>query len=220
MDVKDKIVDPNEENIALAAQLIRSGGCVVCPSDTNMGLAVDPWNEEAVLRPFAIKHRPADSPLTLFIDDPRDWVKYASVDAWEADAINAIASSFWPGPLKIVMPKRSAVVPDYLTCGKSTVAISCVSNGTTNRLVRAVGHPIAMTSANLHGQAKSQLIDVALAAEQIGDKVDLILRGEAQGTTCSTTIVSVDNHACKIVRHGDITEAQIHAALEKKSLDE
>jgi L-threonylcarbamoyladenylate synthase len=60
---KAPILESTEANLALAAQCIRDGGVVVAPSDTNMALTLDPWNEAAIERAFRIKNRPPTSAL-------------------------------------------------------------------------------------------------------------------------------------------------------------
>lgn len=70
-----------------------------------------------------------------------------------------------------------------------------------------------MTSANLSGQADGILVDLDLAVEQIGDVVDMVLTGEANNTTKSSTIISLAGRP-QILRHGDITQAQMNDVME------
>ncbi|KAF0109737.1 MAG: Sua5/YciO/YrdC/YwlC family protein [Rhodospirillaceae bacterium] len=73
------ILPPTEENLVLAARCIRSGGVIIAPSDTNLALTIDPWNNQAIDRAFRIKRRPATSALTIFVFNPHDWRDYATV---------------------------------------------------------------------------------------------------------------------------------------------
>jgi L-threonylcarbamoyladenylate synthase len=74
-----------------------------------------------------------------------------------------------------------------------------------------------MTSANLSGQADGVLVDMALALAQVGDAVDYILAGAPDGTTKSSTILDLSNPSqaggARILRHGDITAADLGAIL-------
>lgn len=205
MNNAKEIWDPSPANIDRAAAIIRDGGLVVCPSDTNLAITIDPWNERAVQRVFEVKRRPATSPLTLFIGNPEDWRIYGEHD--EPERVDALIRKFWPGPLNIVV-RTSEKAPRPALMGGSTISIGCLSNPVPQNLIKALGHPVAMTSANLSGQANNVLVDVKLARSQIGADVDAILDGGAMDTTLSSTIVSlVDDF--KVLRQGDLVVERI-----------
>ena len=203
-------LDPTDEGVATAANCILDGGVVVAPSDTNLALTLDPWDEAAIERAFRIKNREPTDPLTLFIRDPDDWREWATTD--RGVAVDALVEAFWPGPLNIVLPKTDAV-PDRVVAGGETVALGCLGNPTWRRLAAAVDQPLCMTSANLTGEADDQLVDLDLAVEQVGDRVDYVLTGEAQGTTQSSTIVDLTGAEPTIIRHGDIAADDLTAAV-------
>ena len=203
-------LDPTDEGVATAANCILDGGVVVAPSDTNLALTLDPWDEAAIERAFRIKNREPTDPLTLFIRDPADWREWARTD--RGAAVDALIEAFWPGPLNIVLPKTDAV-PDRVVAGGETVALGCLGNPTWRRLAAAVDQPLCMTSANLTGQADDQLVDLDLAVEQVGDRVDYVLTGEAQGTTQSSTIIDLTGAEPTIIRHGDIAADDLTAAV-------
>src|SRR5438045_2809277 len=52
-----------------AARIIRTGGLVAVPTDTLYGLAVDPFNDAAVARLFAVKGRATTRALPLIAAD-------------------------------------------------------------------------------------------------------------------------------------------------------
>ena len=203
-------LEPTAAGIATAADCILDGGVVVAPSDTNLALTLDPWDEAAIERAFRIKNREPTDPLTLFIRDPDDWREWARTD--RGVAVDALVEAFWPGPLNIVLPKTDAV-PDRVVAGGETVALGCLGNPTWRRLAAAVDQPLCMTSANLTGEADDQLVDLDLAVEQVGDRVDYVLTGEAQGTTQSSTIVDLASAEPTIIRHGDIAADDLTAAV-------
>ena len=204
-------LEPTPAGIETAADCILDGGVIVAPSDTNLALTLDPWDEAAIERAFRIKNREPTDPLTLFIREPADWRQWATAD--QPDVIDKLVDALWPGPLNIVLPKTDGV-PDRVVAGGETVALGCLSNPTWRALAAAVDQPLCMTSANLTGQADGQLVDLDLAVEQIGDRVDYVLEGEAQGTTQSSTIVDLTGLEPTILRHGDITAADLDAAVD------
>jgi len=204
-----KVLEPVKENFQLVAKCIKEGGVIISPSDTNIALTLNPWNEVAIERAFAIKNRPATSPLTLFILNPNDWKKYGDVE--DEAMVQALVNAFWPGPLNIIVKKKDTV-SDRMLCGGDTVSISCLSNPVWRGMMQELDMPVSMTSANLSGQADGVLVDMDLALEQVGDKVDYILKGEAQGTTKSSTIISLLGKPC-ITRLGDISAEDIKKVI-------
>lgn len=206
MGSMNKMLEPGEESYRTAAECISGGGIVVTPSDTNLALTLNPWNDEAIDRAFAIKNRPATSALTMFFLEPDEWKTYA--DAADPGLVQALVDAFWPGPLNIILPKKS-VVSHKMVCGGATVALGCLINPVWRGMMKYMDTPVAMTSANLSGQADGVLVDMNLAMSQVGDKVDYILRGEAQGTSKSSTIVDLTGEP-RITRYGDITPAQLN----------
>ena len=204
-------LEPTPKGIDTAADCVLNGGVIVAPSDTNLALTLDPWDEAAIERAFRIKNREPTDPLTLFIRNPSHWREWATTD--QPGIVDALVDAFWPGPLNIVLPKTDAV-PDRVVAGGETVALGCLGNPTWRDLSAAVDQPLCMTSANLTGEADGQLVDLDLAIEQVGDRVDYILEGESQGTTQSSTIVDLAASSPQILRHGDITAAEITAAVD------
>lgn len=205
------ILDPTADGIETAAECIRDGGVVVAPSDTNLALTLDPWDESAIERAFAIKNREPTDPLTMFVRDPDDWDRWGTLD--QTAHVETLVESFWPGPLNIIVEKRSTV-PDRVVAGGETVALGCLENPVWRDLSAAVGKPLCMTSANLTGQADGRLVDLDLAVEQVGDRVDYLLRGGAQGTTQSSTIVDLTGAEPSVPRVGDITVAELNEVVD------
>lgn len=204
--INDKVLKPTEVNLELAAKCVKDGGVIVLPSDCNLGLTVNPWKEDAIDRAFAIKKRPATSPLTLFFPDPEDWGKYGETD--KPKIVNALVKEFWPGPLNIILKKKSNV-PNKMLCYGETVSLCCAANPVWREFMKHMDIPVAMTSANLSGQANGILVNLDLAIEQVGDQVDYLVEGGSQGTTKSSTIIDLSSTP-KVVRHGDITIEQLN----------
>ncbi|MFB6139152.1 MAG: L-threonylcarbamoyladenylate synthase [Halosimplex sp.] len=204
------VLEPTESNVDRAAEAIHEGSVVVAPSDTNLALTLDPWNPEAVRRAYEIKDRPAHKPLTLFVRDPDDWRLYGTHG--DPDFVDALAETFWPGPLNLVLPSTDRVDDGRLQ-REGTVAIGCLANSTWRALADRVDGPLAMTSANRSGTVDDdRLVDVALAREHVGEGVDLILDGGARGTTRASTILDLTGDP-EILRRGDVTADDLRDVL-------
>src|SRR5688572_14155286 len=138
-----RIVPAGPEAAEEAAEIIRSGGLVVIPTETVYGLAADALNPDAVALIFKAKGRPADNPLIVHVDDSRS---VETIALATATGFEVLAGAFWPGPLTLVLPKRP-LVPDITTGGLDTVAVRVPADATVRRMIELAG-PIAAPSAN------------------------------------------------------------------------
>lgn len=57
----------NDNQIEIAAQIIRNGGLVAFPTETVYGLGANALNPIAVAKIFALKERPTFDPLIIHI---------------------------------------------------------------------------------------------------------------------------------------------------------
>ena len=196
----------NENQIEIAAQIIRSGGLVAFPTETVYGLGANALNPIAVAKIFELKERPSFDPLIVHI---------ASVDDLSTLTQNVdqnvirLAETFWPGPLTIVLPK-SKIVPDIVTSGLNTVGIRMPDNDIALKLIRAANCPIAAPSANKFGNLSP------VSAEHVRKQlpnVESILDGGNTSVGIESTIVSIDGNVCTLLRPGVITISDIENAL-------
>jgi len=94
-------------------ECIRSGGIVLFPADTVYGLAVDPGNEEAIERMYALKGRPREKKSALM---------YFLVDA-VPDLPDAVRK-LMPGPITVILADgRGIRVPDQPRLAGVTIPV-------------------------------------------------------------------------------------------------
>jgi len=132
------------DDIHKAAQLLRSGELVVFPTETVYGLGANALDPAAVRKIYALKGRPATSPLIVHVSSIEQARELAS--EWPEDA-ERLAREFWPGPLTIVIAKKP-LVPDEVTAGLPTVGLRVPRHPVALVLLREAGVPIAAPSAN------------------------------------------------------------------------
>ena len=130
--------------IGEAAALIRSGEVVAFATETVYGLGANALDEAAVSRIFAIKGRPSTSPLIVHVSSVE--MARSLTTEW-SDLAARLAAKYWPGPLTMVLPKKSHV-PDLVTAGLVTVGIRMPAHPQALELIHAAGVPIAAPSAN------------------------------------------------------------------------
>lgn len=190
--------------IEKASAYIVSGELVVIPTETVYGLAGSALYSTAAEKIYAAKGRPSDNPLIVHVANPTDAEKYA----YPTPLFYTLAECFMPGPLTIILPKRS-VIPDTVSGGLDTVAIRCPSHPIAHRLIEVSGHPIAAPSANRSG--KPSCTTAAHVYEDLAGKIPLILDGGICDIGVESTVISVEDDRCTILRPGAITREMLSA---------
>ncbi len=205
------IVSADAEHIARAVDLLRAGELVGMPTETVYGLAADALNIAAVTRIFAAKGRPADHPLIVHLPDADHMSRWAG--AIPKDAL-ALARAFWPGPLTLIL-KREDGVPDAVTGGQDTVGLRVPDHPVALALLRAFDSGIAAPSANRFGRISPTT--AAHVAEELGDRVGLILDGGACEVGIESTILDLSRDAPMILRPGAISADDIARVIGRRA---
>jgi len=198
--------------IALAAQRLRNGGLVAFPTETVYGLGANARDADAVRRIFAAKGRPENHPVIVHVEG------LAGAEAWAAhmpDGARALARAFWPGPLTLIVP-RAPHVPDAVTGGQDSVGLRAPAHPVARALLAAFGDAIAAPSANRFGHVSPTT--ARHVAEDLGDKVELILDGGACDVGIESTIVAFTSDAPMLLRPGGIAQDAIAAVLGRMPL--
>ena len=209
------IVTANEETIAQAARILRSGGLVAFPTETVYGLGADATNGQAVARIFEAKGRPRFNPLIAHVADlaaARDLADFG-------DEALALAEKFWPGPLTLVLPLQPGArfpISELVTAGLDTLALRVPAHPIARRLLAAAGVPIAAPSANISGRVSPT--SARHVEEDLGPAVDMILDGGPAQTGLESTIV-VLSPVPTLLRPGGLPREQIEALLGFKLQD-
>jgi L-threonylcarbamoyladenylate synthase len=185
--------------ITTAAAILRRGGLVAFPTETVYGLGADATNGEAVAGIFAAKGRPRFNPLIVHVRD----LAQAETLAEFTDNARALAAAFWPGALTLVLPRRKdSPLTLLVSAGLDTVALRVPSHPLAIRLIAETGRPLAAPSANASGRISSTT--AAHVAEELGDKVDLILDGGAAPLGIESTVIGYENGRPALLRPGAV----------------
>lgn len=190
-----------------ARGVLAAGGVVVMPTDSvyGIGCAATPGNPGHA-RVFEIKRRDRSLTLPLLVADPSELAALArDLPAWGT----RLASALWPGALTVVVRASARVPADYLR-PDGTVALRVPDSGLVRALARLVGGPLAVTSANVHGEpaaASAAELDARLVAG-----ADLTLDGGPAGIGVASTIVDATGDAPRILRQGAVPAARVEEA--------
>lgn len=187
-----------EETLRRAADCIRAGGLVVFPTETVYGLGGNALDAEAAKKIYAAKGRPSDNPLIVHIADIDEAELYCRTNA----LFYRLACAFWPGPLTMILPKRSCI-PDSVTGGLDTVALRLPSDRTANALIRLAGVPIAAPSANISGHPSPTTKEHVI--NDLDGRVDMILAGQPCEIGLESTVIKVEDDSVILLRPGGVT---------------
>ena len=194
------------KGIAAAAEAVRRGELVVMPTDTVYGLGADAFSRDAVRAILTAKGRGREMPPPVLVPNAQTLDGLATnVPAYARELIEA----FWPGPLTVVLVAQSSLMWD-LGETNGTVGLRMPKDDTALKLLEEVG-PMAVTSANLTGQAPAQTILAATA--QLGLAVSVYLdAGTCEGSLPST-ILDCTGEAPVILRAGALSVARVQEIL-------
>jgi L-threonylcarbamoyladenylate synthase len=182
--------------IQIAANIIRSGGLVVFPTETVYGLGANALDAAAVKKIYALKARPAASPLIVHVASIEQARELAA--EWSEEA-EELAREYWPGPLTLVVPKKP-VIPDEVTAGLSTVGLRMPRHPVALELLRQAGVPIAAPSANRFTQLSPTTAEHV--REAFGDETPFLLDGGPCEVGLESTVVAVTKDGLEVLRPG------------------
>jgi len=190
-----------------AAARIREGGLVAFPTETVYGLGANALDASAVAKIFALKRRPASSPLIVHAASKE--MARELVTEWPAKA-EELATRYWPGPLTLVLPK-SAKIPDIVTAGLPTVGVRVPAHPMARRLIEAADLPIAAPSANTFTRLSPTTAQHVI--DEFGDSVDVLDGGPSQ-VGIESTVVSLVGGTLTLLRPGMISLGEIERATD------
>jgi L-threonylcarbamoyladenylate synthase len=187
----DEVVSLGE---ALAA--LRDGLVVGFPTDTVYGIGVDPFQEQAMGRLFAVKGRPEGKAIPILAADIDGVLRLAALDAAQEEQ----ARRHWPGALTLVLP-RAATAPLWVGDPEAeTVAVRIPAHEAALELLARSG-PLAVTSANLSGSPAATSAEEAEAVLSVS--VAVYLPGSCPGGT-SSTVVDLTGTEARVLRYGPV----------------
>jgi L-threonylcarbamoyladenylate synthase len=210
-----------------AARLLRAGRLVAFPTETVYGLGANALDTEAVARIFAVKGRPATSPLIVHVASVE--MARSLVAAWPKPAAR-LAQKFWPGPLTLVLPtphggadvpvrpaetssatSSSWTIPLIVTAGLPTVGLRMPAHPIALALIQAAGVPLAAPSANRFTQLSPTTADHV--RRSLGSDVDYILDGGPCHVGIESTVLSLAGPQPILLRPGGLSRPHIEAVI-------
>ena len=203
------ILSASHAAIVQAAQALHDGQLVGLPTETVYGLAGNATDDAAVAKIFAAKGRPADHPLIVHVASVAQVPLFA---AQVPDFAQKLMAAFWPGPLTLILPRKSGVAAASAG-GQDSIGLRCPSHPVAQALLLAclplgvLG--VSAPSANRFGRVSPT--SAAHVQSELGPDL-LILDGGDCEVGIESTIIDCTRGEPVLLRPGQITRAQIEAA--------
>ena len=164
-----------------ATELLREGKVGLVPTETVVGLVA---GERGLTRLAGIKGRDPAKPIALLCLSTEEAFALA---ARIPPGARALAESFWPGPLTLVLRKAD---------GK-TIGVRVPSHPTVRELLADHGTPLYATSANPSGGAAPSTLDGVDPV--IGASIDFMMEGQP-GSGEASAVVDLSKGRASILR--------------------
>lgn len=205
------IVAATKESIDRAAEALAKGEIVAFPTETVYGLGANALNAAAVAKVFAAKDRPRFNPLIVHVLGGEEAEAYAVIN----DTARRLVHAFWPGPLSLVLPRKSGcAIADLVSAGLDTIALRAPSHRIARALLEAARLPIAAPSANRSGRVSPTT--AAHVEAEIGSLPAMILDGGPCTLGLESTVLGIDGDDVTLLRLGALPREEIEKVLGRK----
>lgn len=186
---------------------LERGRVVALPTDTVYGVAASIHERTAVAGLFTLKRRPSDVALPIMIDS---FAALESLGVTFDERATRLANAFWPGALTIVVPAPARLAR---LVGASSNAVGFrVPDDETLRAILSIVGPLAVTSANEHGEPPCESAEQVLASfAERGGWAGVYDAGERHGVV--STVVEMGDEQWRVRRTGALSVARIAAIL-------
>jgi L-threonylcarbamoyladenylate synthase len=195
------VLKATKNNIRIASRIAERGGLVIYPTETVYGIGCNPLNVEAVKKLLKLKGN-RTKPLPVLAASIKDAEKIATIK----QTGKRLAAKFWPGPLTLVVSKKT-VLPDVVTSGLDSVGLRIPDNEAALCLIRLSGGLLIGSSANISGEEPPRTVQEI--SEELKVKVDVVLDGGATAQGRPSTVVDLTSGKPKILRFGPIELEEI-----------
>ncbi|MEM4728206.1 MAG: L-threonylcarbamoyladenylate synthase [Thermoplasmata archaeon] len=201
------------EVVELAAEIIRSGGLVVYPTDTLYGLGADALSSRAIGKVYEAKERPPDVPLPVAVSDVEMMGRVAALTPWMTRVVEMVL----PRPVTFLLPKKKRV-PAMLTAGSSKIGVRIPNHIFALALLARTG-PITTTSANLHEGHPPRTARSAI--RQLGEAADLYVDCGRTSFGGPSTVIDISEgpEAVEVVRKGVVSPEELLRLIEAVEMD-
>ncbi|MDR1926769.1 MAG: threonylcarbamoyl-AMP synthase [Endomicrobium sp.] len=188
-----KILEQDSNSYKKTAEIIKSGGIAIVPTETVYGFAVNAFNIESQKMLYKIKDRNLERPFILMTNN----IENAKLLVEIPKRALAVAEKFWPGQLTLIF--STTKIGKIVSGGRKDLGVRIPDNRFMLNLLNEIGVPIFTTSVNLSNKKSAKNISEALEFDGI---VDIIVDGGQCMFSFESTVVDMVQFPYVIIRKG------------------
>jgi protein-tyrosine phosphatase len=210
MEVLDWLGATDRRSVAQrAAEALRRGELVAFPTDTLYGVAASAQVPDAIERLSQL--RKPDAPLAMAIagtEEARAWAPEMSVLGWR------LARRCWPGPVTLVFAASGAAdglvngLPEAVQqqiCPADAIGLAVPGHDALWEALQLANVPIAFAHLGCNGTPPT----AAHVAQQLGDRVPLLVDAGPSRDIKSSSIVRVEGNRWSMLQEGVVPAEEI-----------
>ncbi len=175
------------EVLKKAADAVKGGKILVCPTDTVYGLVCDADNREAVKKLFKIKKRDSGKKVPIFVRDIKAAKKLAYISKKQEEFLKKV----WPGKLTAVLKSKKG----------GTIGLRTSDYKLISQLLKESGKSLTGTSANISGKpATGEIKKVVEQFDNQNNQPDLVIDAGNLPKSKTSTVINLIVWPPKILR--------------------
>ena len=136
---------------------------------------------------------------------PGAWASVAALP----EGAEPLIEAFWPGALTMVFRRPKAIFKT-VSPGE-TIAIRIPASGFVTKLIARMARPLAVTSANLSGEAAPRHHPDVLSV--FDGRIEAVLEGSCPADVPPSSVLDVSGEPFRLLREGHVTRAELAKVL-------
>lgn len=193
------------EEIPEIIEILKKDGAISVPTDTVYGVCSQVFSHQAEENLRNVKRRPLTKAFPVMCADLAQIQEIAEVN----ERAKKIIEGFMPGPITVILKRKDGV--NLSQENLDTIAIRMATSNTLAKIIKGLGRPIFMTSANQSDEPTCTSLD---EIEKSCPDLDGMVEGDVSFGEAST-IVDCTKEELAILRPGPITMQDITGKLLK-----
>ena len=202
-NIYSNIYSFNKKVLKKTVKSLKDSNIVGLPTETVYGLAGNAYSKLAISKVFKLKKRPKKNPLIIHYHRVKDVNKDVILNKY----FYKLYKRFCPGPITFILKKnKNSKIVSLATAGLNTVAVRFPNHKIIKSILKNVGFPLAMPSANISSRLSPvRALDVY---DEFKTKLKFIVDGGRSKIGIESTVVDLTGKP-KILRPGIISDKEI-----------
>ncbi len=188
------------KDVSKAAALLKEGKIVTFPTETVYGIGCLYNDERAFEELVSLKKRPPNKPFSMMTDSLKNALPFLDI----TPRVKEVLEHFLPGEWTFLL-KAKKDLPSFVTLGTNVIGLRVPDSHDVQNLLREVGAPCLVTSANISGQATSKTFE---DLDPVFLENTFVIRGTCVSLLPST-IVDLTKEKPLLIRQGKVSFEEV-----------